>query len=164
MAAATLVDVVQTYSQVPQIIALYKYDTDVPAGLQTPAPVEITLLAPSNDMYSYLKVPNNDLSGQTFIFNIENMSIASSSNNFDIRFFNKYDPNPNVLVNSIHEVVVYHGVTYSTVDSTFNTFIVRNRDNPPTNKIYFHIVNYAGMGTGVTYIELVYQCYQDRPF
>jgi hypothetical protein len=164
MAAATLIDIVATYSSEPQIIALYQYATGVGPGLQTPAPIEIELFGLTNDLLSYLHVPNTDVTGKTYIFNLEDISIACLSNNFDIRFFNKYDATPANLIQTINEFLVYTAVSLSTVDSTFDKFIVRNRDNPVTNKIYFHVVNYAGVPTGPINIEIVYSCYQDRVF
>lgn len=164
MAEATLVNIVATYSAEPQIIGLWQYAAGVPAGLQTPAPIEITLPRISNDNLSYRHAPNVDMSGRTYIFNLEAISVASKSENYDIRFFNKYDNNPLTLVKTINEFLVYTAVPYSIVDSTFDTFIVRNRDITPTNKIYFHVVNYAGVATGPIDIEIIYQCYQDRSF
>jgi|ADurb_Val_01_Slu_FD_contig_61_1159449_length_3011_multi_2_in_0_out_0_2 hypothetical protein len=164
MAEATLVNIVATYSAEPQIIGLWQYAAGVPAGLQTPAPIEITLPRISNDNLSYRHAPNVDMSGRTYIFNLEAISVASKSENYDIRFFNKYDNNPLTLVKTINEFLVYTAVPYSIVDSTFDTFIVRNRDITPTNKIYFHVVNYAGVATGPIDIEIIYQCYQDRTF
>lgn len=164
MAEATLVNIVATYSAEPQIIGLWQYAAGVPAGLQTPAPIEITLPRISNDNLSYRHAPNVDMSGRTYIFNLEAISVASKSENYDIRFFNKYDNNPLTLVKTINEFLVYTAVPYSIVDSTFDVFIVRNRDTTPTNKIYFHVVNYAGVATGPIDIEIIYQCYQDRTF
>lgn len=164
MAEATLVNIVATYSAEPQIIGLWQYAAGVGAGLQTPAPIEITLPRLSNDALSYRHAPNTDVSGKTYIFNLEAISVASRSENFDIRFFNKYDNNPLNLIKTINEFLVYTAVPNSVVDSTFDTFIVRNRDIIPVNKIYFHVVNYAGVATGPIDIEIIYQCYQDRSF
>jgi len=164
MAAASLINIVATYSAEPQIIGLWQYATGVPAGLQTPAPIEITLPRISNNMQSYKDIPNTNMTGKTYIFNLEAISVASKSENFDIRFFNKYDDNSANLIKTINEFLVYTAVPLSVVDSTFDIFIVRNRDNTPTNKIYFHVVNYAGIATGPIDIEIIYQCYQDRQF
>ena len=164
MAEATLVNIVATYSSEPQIIGLWQYTDGVAAGLQTPAPVEIALPRLSNDTFSYRHTPNTSVTGKTYIFNLESISVASKSENFDIRFFNKYDSNPLNLIKTINEFLVYTAVPYSIVDSTFDVFIVRNRDIVPTNKIYFHVVNYSGVATGPIDIEIIYQCYQDRSF
>lgn len=165
MAEATLVNIVATYSAEAQMIGLWQYAAGVPAGLQTPAPIEIVLPRISNDTASYRNSQNStNLSGKTYVFNLEAISVASKSENFDIRFFNKYDNNPANLIKTINEFLVYTAVPLSVVDSTFDIFIVRNRDNPPTNKIYFHVVNYAGIATGPIDIEIIYQCYQDRQF
>jgi hypothetical protein len=161
MAEATLVDIIQTYSQNPIIIGLWKYDTGVGAGLQTPAPISISL---PNTTTLYAKIPIPTLTGETYVFNLEAVSVASKSDNFDIRFFNKYDDTPSNLIKSINEFLVYTAVPNSVVDSTFDTFIVRNRDAVPINKIYFHVVNYSGIDTGPIYIEIFYNCYQDRKF
>jgi hypothetical protein len=68
-------------------------------------------------------------------------------------------------LNTIYEIVAYDEINLSTIDSSFDKYIIKNKDNSLTNKLYLYIKNDDAINaTGNIHIELTYLNLQNRPF
>lgn len=150
MPLANLIEVDVTYSAPPNIIATYEM-TD------STALIEIELPGLTIDEESYRHIPNTDLSGVAYAIQLLSFAISCSSTNFNVRVL---DINDITRLDTINEVLSYNITTPSYLDTNFQEFVIKNRDNPITNKLYLYLENVSGTITLVlTYINL-----QDRPF
>ncbi len=150
MAIATLVEVDVTYSAPPNIIATYEMTDST--GL-----IEITLPGLTIDEDSYHHIPNTDLNGVAYAIQLLSFAISCDSANFNVRVL---DINDITRLSTINEVLSYNNVNLSYLDTNFLEFVIKNRDNPITNKLYLYLENASGTITLVlTYLNL-----QDRLF
>ena len=154
--AVTLTNFVATYSLPQYLIGLWAEDSSIPAdgtGL-----IEIELLSSGSQDPGLTQT----ITGVSYINELLGVAMSCNSTNFDIRVLNVNDI---TALGTVNEIMTYNGNNLLKVDHSFNKFIVRNRDNPLTNKLYFYIENHDSVNaTGDIIIELIYVSLQTNTF
>lgn len=160
MSIAILVNVVKTDSAIPYMICEYDADS-VGADTTSTELIEIELPGLSLGRWGHRNIPNVTTNGESYIIDLKGFAVSSLSTNFDVSILNINDM---TLLDTINEVAKYTGLNLSESDQTFDSFIIRNRDNTLVNKIYLYINNHDSIETGTIRIELVYVPVQEREF
>jgi hypothetical protein len=161
MILATLVNIVETYSNLPEMVGLWTCPS-VPAGMDSTALVAFDLPAKSPFLTSYCASPGKKLRGKAYAIDLRLFSVSSLSENLFVSILNKDDFS---LIETVYEVAMWGGINKSLSDIIEDQFIIRNRDDVLINRIYFYFDNKAAtLDTGPISIELTYIVIQDREF
>jgi hypothetical protein len=161
MPVATLVNIVETYSSPPEIIGLWTCP-NVPAGTDSTSLIAFDLPAKSPFLISYCALSGKKLRGKAYAINLRLFSISSLSENLFVSILDKDDFS---LIDTVYEVAMWDGINKSLSDIIEDEFIIRNRDDVLTNRIYFYFDNKAStIDTGPISVELTYIVIQDREF
>ncbi len=150
MSTATIQNSKLTRSIPQQIIIEYLCDSVDTTSNEL---IELTLLGPSNDAASYHNIPDTSLRGESYAIRLQGFSISCNSTDFDVRILNKNDI---TLLDTINEVISYESINKSINDLDFNDFIILNKDNSITNKLYLYINNDDTTETGTIRLQLQY--------
>lgn len=160
MALARIINSVRTDSVIPYMICEYSAD-GIGADTTITELIELELPNISLGNYSHRHIPNLTTNGQAYALNLFGISISCDSTNLDFVVLNKNDIS---LLYTINEIIRYEGVNRAESDQNFDGFIIRNRDNTLTNKLYLYLNNHATVPTGTIRLELIYVATQDREF
>lgn len=88
------------------------------------------------------------------VIQLNNFAISTNSGKYKVSVFDKNDE---TLSDTIHEVIYYDPVNKLVQDQNFNSYIITNRDDPNTSKLYLQIQNSAeGDLISDIYLRLVY--------
>lgn len=158
MAVATLLNAVSTEYTDQFIICEYQAEA---IGTDSTGLIEVSLPGKALTQSTYRNIPNVSTTGKTYIIEFINFSLSCSSRDFDLRIFNR---NSVSSLNTINEVLTYLNQNLLVSDKKFEPFVIRNRDDILTNKLYLYVVNRDSISTGVIRIELVYLPIQNREF
>jgi len=156
--ASTTVNAVRTDSVVPYMIVEYSAE-GIGADTTSSELIEFVLPSKTLERWSYRNTPNTTVSGEAYAINLVGISISCNSTNFDFNILNKNDI---TLLDTINEVVKYTGNNKLGSDQSLEDFIIRNRDDILTNKLYMFINNHDSIPTGTIRLELIYTAIQDR--
>jgi len=161
MPVATLVNIVETYSSPPEMVGLWTCP-NVAAGTDSTALIVFDLPAKSPFLLSYWATPGKKLRGKAYAIELRLFSVSSLSENLFVSILDKDDFS---LIDTVYEVAMWDGINKSLSDILEGQFIIRNRDDILTNRIYFYFDNKAAtLDTGPISIELTYIVIQDREF
>jgi len=141
-----------------EIIGLWRFDP-----VDSTAFVEISLPALSESFMAQqlMEQPGDTLGSKSYAIDIRAGAVSCNSPDFDFSILCIDDDTKR---NTIYEVGTFTNINLSDRNS-FETFIIRNRDNPIENKFYIYIQNNSKViPLGTVFIELVYITLQDRDF
>jgi len=160
MSLARLVNAVKTDSVIPYMICEYSAD-GVGADSSSSELIELELPSMNLNRWGHRNIPNNTVNGEAYAIKLAGLAFSCDSTNFTFIVLNKSDI---TLLDTTNEVIKYIEVDKTLSDQSFDEFIIRNRDNSLTNKLYIYINNPASISTGTIRIEFVYIAIQDREF
>lgn len=161
--SAILKDKVVTNSLPQYLIARWEDTVGVPANSDSTSLIVLEIPGLAIDEASYRQTPNKRfVNGAAYAIELIVFNISCLSTDYDIRILNKNDI---TKLNTIYEIVAYDEINLSTIDSSFDKYIIKNKDNSLTNKLYLYIKNDDAINaTGNIHIELTYLNLQNRPF
>lgn len=160
---ATLKDREVTNSIPNYIISKWEDPVGVPANSDSTSLIIIELPGLALNETSYRQIPNKKfLTGVSYAIELIVFNISCLSTNYNIRILNKNDI---AKLNTINEVAIYNNINLSNIDTTFDKFIIRNRDDSLINRLYLYVENNDIVNnTGTIQLEIVYVNLQDRAF
>lgn len=162
MSQAILVNSVRTDSIPQYMICEYNITDNIGADSTSTELIEIDLPSGSLEDYSYRNLPNITTNGYSYAIKLIGISISCNSTDYSINFLNKNDISQ---LNTIYDVVSYDNINILMNDFSFgDNFIIRNRDDILTNKLYLYISNNDSVETGDVKLELTYITIQNREF
>lgn len=101
---------------------------------------------------------SRDYHGNSELFVLTTMSIQCSSTDFDFKVFNKNDM---TAADTIFEILAYEEINLHTVDSFFDEYVIRNRDDIKDNRLYVWLKNDdVSNAMGDVTLELSYRTVQ----
>jgi len=155
MGVATVLEAFASHS-VPQVINVeYRSTESVPAGDTS---LELIVLElPGKNYLDRLNYPVKDLSGASYAIDLSFFSVNCLSENYNVRLFTKDDI---ASADTLYEVLVYSQIDRS-VNDIFEKFIIKNDDDPISNKVYLFIENNGTVATGNIDIEVIYVTIQN---
>jgi len=153
-----------TQSSPPHILVEWLDATGmVAANSSSSELIELTLPGLDNDKASYLNMPrSNILTGKSYAMQLLSFGIHCDSSAYTVIAL---DVNDISKIGTLNEVLRIEDIDKMEVDEIFYHYIIRNRDNPQTNKIYLYIENNdADNSTGIIAVQMTYINLQDREF
>jgi len=162
MSIATLKDKIITNSMPQYTIAKWQDTEGVLSNTDSTSLIVLELPGKSIDEPSYRQDPKKIVNGVSYVIELIVFNISCLSTNYNVRILNKNDI---TLLNTINEITVYSNINLSSIDSSFDRFIIRNRDDSLINRLYLYVENNdINNDTGPINIEMVYLNLQDRLF
>ncbi len=163
MSIATIQDKVITNSIPNYIISRWEDTIGVLANSDSTSLITIELPGLATEESSYIHTPDkNFMTGFSYAIEIIVFNISCLSTNFNVRILNKNDI---TKLNTINEVANYTNINLSNIDTSFDRFIIRNRDDSLTNRLYLYVENEDLVNnTGTIQLEMIYLNLQDRAF
>jgi hypothetical protein len=156
MAIATLQEAVTTMSSPPYTIARWSCPAD------STSLIELEIPAVYHSEESYRTEPRTKLTARAYAIKLVVFNISCDSTSFDISILTKVGSEN---VESIYEIIKYSDINKSHIDQSFTEFVIRNCDNPVTNKLYLSLTdNDVSASPGTLEIQLTYITLQDRTF